>query len=73
LLPINLLQGKTHFHTRAVVHSNGVLKDPRTYEPFDPAILGRERQIVIDKYTGKSAVASRLEEYGIEVSPRNWR
>jgi len=23
---------------------------------------------VIDKYTGRSAVAARLEEYGIEVS-----
>jgi DNA-binding Lrp family transcriptional regulator len=46
-----------------------VLKDPRTYEPFDPALLGRERKIVIDKYTGKSAVASRLDEYGIQVSP----
>jgi DNA-binding Lrp family transcriptional regulator len=30
--------------------------------------LGRERKIVIDKYTGKSAVAARLNEYGIEVS-----
>jgi isopropylmalate/homocitrate/citramalate synthase len=30
--------------------------------------LGRESKIIIDKYTGKSAVASRLEEYGIEVS-----
>ncbi|MBI2333301.1 MAG: Lrp/AsnC ligand binding domain-containing protein, partial [Chloroflexi bacterium] len=42
--------------------------DPRTYEPFDPALLGRERKIVIDKYTGKSAVQARLDEYGIEVS-----
>jgi DNA-binding Lrp family transcriptional regulator len=44
------------------------LKDPRTYEPFDPALLGRERKIVIDKYTGKSAVQARLDEYDIEVS-----
>ena len=50
------------------VHTNGVLKDPRTYESFDPALLGRERKIVIDKYTGKLAVATRLDEYGIEVA-----
>ena len=31
-------------------------------------MLGCERKIVIDKYTGKSAVAARLEEYGIEIS-----
>ena len=47
---------------------NGILKDPRTYEPFDPSLLGRERKIVIDKYTGKSAVQARLDEYGIKVS-----
>jgi DNA-binding Lrp family transcriptional regulator len=50
------------------VHANGVLKDPRTYEPFDPALIGRERKIVIDKYTGKSAVEARLGEFGIKVS-----
>ena len=32
-------------------------------------MVGRERKIVIDKYTGKSAVASRLDQYGIEVDP----
>jgi 2-isopropylmalate synthase len=43
----------------------------KTQEPMNPSTqpcLGRESKIIIDKYTGKSAVASRLEEYGIEVS-----
>jgi len=62
------ITGQNAFSHKSGVHTNGVLKDPRTYEPFDPAILGRERKIVIDKYTGKSAVAARLDEYGIEVS-----
>ncbi len=68
LSPNKPITGQNAFSHKSGVHTNGVLKDPRTYEPFDPAILGRERKIVIDKYTGKSAVASRLEEYGIEVS-----
>jgi len=68
LAPNKPITGQNAFTHKSGVHSNGVLKDPRTYEPFDPAILGRERKIVIDKYTGKSAVAARLEEYGIEVS-----
>ena len=63
--PITGLNAFTH---KSGVHTNGILKDPRTYEPFDPSLLGRERKIVIDKYTGKSAVAARLDEYGIEVS-----
>jgi homocitrate synthase len=68
LSPNKPITGQNAFTHKSGVHTNGILKDPRTYEPFDPALLGRERKIVIDKYTGKSAVAARLEEYGIEVS-----
>jgi 2-isopropylmalate synthase len=68
LAPNKPITGQNAFSHKSGVHTNGILKDPRTYEPFDPAILGRERKIVIDKYTGKRAVQSRLDEYGIEVS-----
>lgn len=68
LAPNKPITGQNAFSHKSGVHTNGILKDPRTYEPFDPTILGRERKIIIDKYTGKSAVASRLDEYGIEVS-----
>jgi homocitrate synthase len=69
MAPNKPITGQNAFTHKSGVHTNGILKDPQTYEPFNPALLGRERKIVIDKYTGKSAVASRLEEYGIEVSP----
>jgi isopropylmalate/homocitrate/citramalate synthase len=68
LAPNKPITGQNAFSHKSGVHTNGILKDPRTYEPFDPSLLGRERKIVIDKYTGKSAVAARLDEYGIEVS-----
>ena len=68
LAPNKPITGQNAFTHKSGVHTNGILKDSRTYEPFDPAMLGRERKIVIDKYTGKSAVAARLDEYGIEVS-----
>src|SRR4026208_2579425 len=68
LAPNKPITGQNAFSHKSGVHTNGILKDPRTYEPFDPSMLGRERKIVIDKYTGKSAVAARLDECGIEVS-----
>ena len=68
LAPNKPITGQNAFSHKSGVHTNGILKDPRTYEPFDPSILGRERKIIIDKYTGRSAVASRLDEYGVEVS-----
>ncbi|MFN3309352.1 MAG: Lrp/AsnC ligand binding domain-containing protein [Anaerolineales bacterium] len=67
--PNKPISGQNAFSHKSGVHTNGVLKDPRTYEPFDPALLGRERKIIIDKYTGKSAVLARLAEYGVEVQP----
>jgi homocitrate synthase len=68
LAPNKPITGQNAFTHKSGVHTNGILKNPTTYEPFDPSLLGRERKIVIDKYTGKSAVAARLEEYGIDVS-----
>lgn len=68
MAPNKPITGQNAFSHKSGIHTDGILKDSRTYEPFDPAILGRERKIVIDKYTGKSAVQSRLDEYGIEVS-----
>ncbi len=68
LAPNNPITGQNAFTHKSGVHTNGVLKDPRTYESFDPALIGRERKIVIDKYTGKRAVIARLAEYNIEIS-----
>jgi homocitrate synthase len=66
--PNKTITGQNAFSHKSGVHTNGVLKNPSTYESIDPALVGRERRIVIDKYTGKAAVTSRLNEYGIEVS-----
>jgi len=68
LAPNKPITGENAFSHKSGIHTNGIIKNPRTYEPFDPSLLGRERKIVIDKYTGKSAVRARLEEYGVEVS-----
>jgi 2-isopropylmalate synthase len=66
--PNKPVTGTNAFTHKSGVHTNGVLKDPHTYENFDPALIGRERRIVIDKYTGKRAVAVLLAEYGVEAS-----
>ena len=60
--------GKTAFTHKSGVHTDGVLKNPHTYEAYDPIIVGRERNIAIDKYTGKLAVKQKLQEYGVTVA-----
>lgn len=67
--PNKPITGVNAFSHKSGVHTNGVLKDPHTYENFDPSLLGRERHIVIDKYTGKRAVEARLAEFNVTVTP----
>ncbi len=60
--------GDNAFTHKAGVHVAGILANPETYEPYPPEMVGRTRDYVIDKYTGKKAVKARLERLGVYVS-----
>ncbi|MEM2138913.1 MAG: Lrp/AsnC ligand binding domain-containing protein, partial [Candidatus Woesearchaeota archaeon] len=67
IAPNKPITGINAFSHKSGVHTNGVLKNPKTYEPFEPSVIGRERKIIVDKYTGKAAVKIKLKEYNIEA------
>lgn len=60
--------GSNAFSHKAGIHTSAVLVNPQTYEAFDPAIIGRERKIIVDKYAGRHAVKAKLDEMGINVN-----
>lgn len=60
--------GENAFSHKAGVHAAAVLFDPSTYEAFPPDLVGRHRQIIVDKYTGKRAVRDRLERVGVTLT-----
>ena len=60
--------GSNMFAHESGIHADGALKDPRTYEVFCPEEVGLERQIVIGKHSGTSAIKAKFEEYGIALS-----
>jgi len=60
--------GENAFTHKAGIHVAGVLANPSTYEGFPPDLIGRQRDIVIDKYTGIHAVRSRLERLGVGLN-----
>ena len=62
--------GDNAFTHKAGVHVAGILANPATYEPFPPEMVGRTRDYVIDKYTGRKAVKARLEKLGVTVTDR---
>lgn len=66
-LPLNkAVVGANVFAHESGIHVDGALKDPRTYEAYDPAEVGLERRILIGKHSGSAAFRKKLRDAGIE-------
>lgn len=68
LPPWKAIVGDNMFAHESGIHADGAIKNPRNYEAFDPKVVGLERQIVIGKHSGKSAIINKFKEYGIELN-----
>ncbi len=60
--------GERVFSHESGLHADGVIKDPRNYEGYDPAEVGLRRFIVVGKHSGTSGVAHRLASLGVHAS-----
>lgn len=57
--------GKGIFNYQAGIHADGIEKNPITYEPYEPSMVGLNRELTIGKHSGKRAVQKKLKELGI--------
>ncbi|QDU80364.1 2-isopropylmalate synthase [Polystyrenella longa] len=65
ICPNKPVSGENIFATEAGIHQDGLLKNPDTYLPYRPELVGASGiQLVIGRHSGKRAVAHRLEELG---------
>jgi 2-isopropylmalate synthase len=61
--------GSGVFTTGAGIHQDGLLKDPSTYLPFAPELVGSEGfKLLVTNKSGRAAVAARLDQMGIALS-----
>ncbi|MCL0063156.1 homocitrate synthase [Peptococcaceae bacterium] len=60
--------GSNMFAHESGIHADGALKNPRTYEAFQPEEVGLERQIVIGKHSGTASLRAKFLEYGIHLT-----
>jgi homocitrate synthase NifV len=60
--------GESVFAHESGLHVDGVLKDPRNYEPFEPGEVGSSRQLVLGKHTGRHGLAARIQCLGLDSS-----
>ena len=68
LPPNKPVGGANIFATEAGIHQDGLLKNPDTYLPYRPEMVGAEGvKLVIGRHSGRRAVAHRLQELGIDL------
>jgi homocitrate synthase NifV len=66
--------GKAVFSHESGVHCHGVSRDPQSFQPFDPAVLGRRKsEIVAGKHSGTSTLVHILAQAGLATSTNHIR
>jgi len=70
-IPLNkAIVGDHVFTHESGIHVDGLLKDRRTYQALDPALLGRSHRFVMGKHSGLAAIAASLSELKLQASSR---
>jgi 2-isopropylmalate synthase len=65
--------GESAFAHKGGLHVSAVQKNPATYEHVAPEAVGNRRKILVSDQAGRSNILARLEEIGIDVSPKDPR
>ena len=60
--------GSNCFAHEAGIHADGIIKEAKNYEPFEPTEVGLERRIVIGKHSGRNTLVTDLSKRGIKLS-----
>src|SRR5262249_40219181 len=58
--------GTSAFAHKGGMHVHGIRKSAASYEHIDPAAVGNERRVLVSELSGKSNIAEKLCEYGLE-------
>ncbi|RAZ71762.1 homocitrate synthase [Mesorhizobium atlanticum] len=61
--------GADVFTHESGTHVAGILKDSRSYQGLDPALVGRCPRIVIGKHSGATSITRMLNENGRDLDP----
>ncbi len=62
--------GRAAFAHKGGLHVSAVRKNPVTYEHIDPDLVGNERRVLVSDLAGRSSVAHKAEQFGIDMAGR---
>jgi len=63
--PNKAIVGENAFKHESGIHTQGMLANPLTYEPFPPELVGRTRHLAQGKHSGSHAIKADLDNMGI--------
>ncbi|MDX2096293.1 MAG: homocitrate synthase [Leptolyngbyaceae cyanobacterium bins.59] len=67
--PWKAVVGENTFVHESGIHVHGVLKNPVTYQPFDPAEVGWQHRFVVGKHSGRHLLNDILQQHGVHLTP----
>jgi homocitrate synthase NifV len=59
--------GERIFACETGLHLQGLYRDPRTYEPYSPELVGTRRHLLTGPKCGRNALKARLSILGVEI------
>jgi homocitrate synthase NifV len=59
--------GSRAFAHESGIHVDGMLKAPRTYEPFDPAEIGVRRRLVLGTQSGRASLRAAAAAFDLDI------
>ncbi len=60
--------GHSAFAHKGGMHVNALLKCEESYQHIDPALVGNHKRVVVSELSGKSNIAYKIEEFGLNPS-----
>jgi 2-isopropylmalate synthase len=60
--------GLSSFAHKGGMHINAIMKNSKTYEHVDPALVGNTRRILVSELAGKTGVLIRAKEFDLDLS-----
>ena len=60
--------GANVFAHESGIHAKGTIKNGTAFEPFAPELLGRDRQIVVGKHSGRASLKHALDHLQVDYA-----
>ncbi len=68
-IPINKpIVGANAFRHESGIHVAAIMKNPFTYESYEPQLVGQERKLVFGRHSGTDGVRLKIESLGYKIT-----